>query len=137
MPRRELFTRLREIATERLTDDVRSRLPDTLVPIQQTVDGWFCVDESGTVVHVLATDGAADEVIDYQRATALIGCLSRRCPLASFLLPRPDDAATICPGCQGTGVPSGAPDHLLDDLVCTCGGLGWLSSAHEHAYKSE
>jgi hypothetical protein len=50
-------------------------------------------------------------------------------PELQFLLPtRPSDAID-CPDCQGTGrlkFPQKS-EHLADKLVCSCGGLGWLS----------
>src|SRR6478735_9897548 len=94
-----------------------------LIPIEQTEDGWFCLVANGHVAHV-DEYGANDESIrSNERATALIGNLAVRFPLATWFVPRAA-VAIPCPACVGTGQVIGVPAHLK--VVCQCGGLGWL-----------
>jgi hypothetical protein len=98
-----------------------------LAPIEQSVDGWFCLLRDGRVAHVNDA-GAALEVVDsLAQATALIGRLAVQLPLATWFLPRVD-RGEVCPDCCGTGVVSGLPDDLRTKIVCRCGGLGWVPS---------
>lgn len=49
--------------------------------------------------------------------------------LASLIPPRPTTAHT-CPDCQGTGrlrIP-GLAESVLDNVICSCGGVGWIDS---------
>jgi hypothetical protein len=45
--------------------------------------------------------------------------------LRPFLPVRPADAP-ICTSCSGTGIASGLPQELGEQVVCLCGGSGWL-----------
>ncbi len=41
---------------------------------------------------------------------------------------RPGDYG--CPSCAGTGRVRGLPARTEDNLICTCGGLGWLPAGY-------
>lgn len=40
----------------------------------------------------------------------------------------PDRPADVreCESCRGTGIVTGLPNNLVTDVICYCGGLGWL-----------
>jgi hypothetical protein len=51
---------------------------------------------------------------------------SKRYPeLEQFIPPRPS-AAKTCPHCHGTGVAPEAASLGIGNIVCYCGGLGWV-----------
>lgn len=126
MTRSSIFRRLRELA---LTgQDIIHEVDDALIPIEQTIDGWFCLTAEGIVVHVQDTTRER-EAVALRLATALIGKLSRRVPLATCFMP-PPESPTICEGCRGTGalLDSTGGERPSDVFTCECGGLGWLQS---------
>jgi|SRR5205809_4631610 len=47
---------------------------------------------------------------------------SKRFPAISGLAPVRDDSARVCPSCGGSGKLASVPDNI----VCECGGLGWV-----------
>ena len=50
---------------------------------------------------------------------------SRRYPAISRLAPTRTSTSEVCPTCKGTGVIRPG----LPNIVCSCGGLGWVPSA--------
>lgn len=48
-------------------------------------------------------------------------------PQLRRLIPKRPPDATTCDACQGAGIIPDLPAHLKD-LVCKCGGIGWLPS---------
>jgi hypothetical protein len=121
-----LFGRLRELAWATIGDNADSTIRDSdLVPIEQTQDGWFCLLRGGQVVHV-ETAGKRREIVEARdRATALVGSLARRFPLATWFVPRAEHV-DLCPSCHGSGIAPGVPAPLQAQIVCRCGGLGWV-----------
>ncbi len=117
-----LFARLRELTLEQLVDCpswVRSR--SDAVPIEQTVDGWYCLLGSGVVAHL--AEGVGDETESDRRSVALVGSLAMRIPLATWFL-RCVSNAVVCEHCAGAGSPRGLDEPTVR-LTCSCGGLGW------------
>jgi hypothetical protein len=47
---------------------------------------------------------------------------SRRFPSISALAPARDTSARVCPSCGGSGKVASVPENI----VCECGGLGWV-----------
>jgi hypothetical protein len=52
---------------------------------------------------------------------------SKKYPELKELIVKPADAR-VCPSCGGTGVEPNAASHNLSNVVCYCGGLGWVPS---------
>ena len=82
-----------------------------VVPIEQTDDGWFCLLRSVQVAHVNSTGKDKELVEAGDRATALVGSLARRFPLATRFVPR-TESVKLCPTCNGTGTVPGLPEEL-------------------------
>ena len=51
---------------------------------------------------------------------------SRRYPELAALVPARPETARTCPHCEGTGEESYTREHGISNIVCYCGGLGWL-----------
>jgi len=66
-----------------------------VVPIKHTQDAWICLLRDGHVAH-LDINGANIEFVQARdRATALVGRLAVRFPLATWFVPRADHACTL------------------------------------------
>lgn len=50
---------------------------------------------------------------------------SKKYPELGVLIERRDDAR-VCPHCEGTGIAPFAMELKADNIVCYCGGLGWI-----------
>jgi hypothetical protein len=98
--------------------------PDA-APIEQTIDGWYCLLRDGAVVHSETTAAGTQVVASTpQQAAALVGALITRFPIATWFLPA-RGAAEKCSHCAGTGSVIGLPEDLRRQVVCECGGIGW------------
>ena len=120
-----IFGRLREQILQIRGETMPPHGP-LLAPIEQTVDGWFCLQEAGNVVHWSPATGEVEPVADAARRASLIGRLAVQFPLATWFLPA-GAAARVCRTCAGEGRVPGLPDELRDKVVCECGGLGWTA----------
>jgi hypothetical protein len=124
-----LFDQLRSIVLGAIGDTPRTLVQQRdLVPIEQTVDGWFCLARGGEVVHVDDAGAGRESVAPKERVTALLGSLAGRFPLATWFVPR-SEGADICPRCHGTGRVPRLPADLSKRIVCRCGGLGWIPTS--------
>jgi hypothetical protein len=81
----------------------------------------------GEVVHVDGRGQSQEPISPATLATALIGKLAIRYPLASAFVPKAE-RAKVCPGCGGTGVVAELPEQLRTGVACQCGGIGWFRS---------
>jgi hypothetical protein len=99
--------------------------PD-LVPIEGSWAGdgaYICLHRSGEV-GLLAAAGRFDPSGTFGVSkTALIGSLARRVALASWFVPKCTNPE-VCSFCQGTGKTG---NDQLANVVCNCGGLGWIA----------
>jgi hypothetical protein len=43
-----------------------------------------------------------------------------------FLAPVRPHQAVVCLACEGTGILRDVPPDIAKNVICTCGGLGWL-----------
>ena len=56
---------------------------------------------------------------------------SKKYPELKSLLPHRPPNATVCPYCQGTGYPTSALGSNIENIVCYCGGAGWVPECYE------
>jgi hypothetical protein len=100
-------------------------LPD-LVPIEGSWNGdrtYICLHRSGEVGLLDAKGRFDPEATFAVSKSALIGSLARRVALASWFVPR-SAHPEVCRSCNGTG----KTEHgQLANVVCNCGGLGWVA----------
>jgi hypothetical protein len=96
------------------------------LPVIWDIGGVVLLTPDAKVLDVGWDDRAPTENADpLARNRALFQGARRFPPLASFVPPRPADART-CPHCNGTGTPIDIPAATRGNLICFCGGAGWL-----------
>ena len=78
---------------------------------------FFAWDDPEKVEPVRAADDHDRRMVHAARAEG-----SRRFPGISGLAPVRDAGARVCPSCGGSGKLAAGPDNV----VCECGGLGWV-----------
>jgi hypothetical protein len=101
-----------------------ARVPD-LIPIEQSAEGWFCLASDGAILHCDEGGDHRENINARAQAIAFIGKLIVAVPLATAFLPGIGDVG-LCPSCEGLGKVKGLPDTLVGQVVCQCGGLGWI-----------
>jgi hypothetical protein len=96
-----------------------------ILPLLLDWGGCFAVRPSGEIVSFAwdTPDELRVEVDPRIRNMAIYQGSEKYPALREFIPTRPIDAVQ-CPHCQGKGKPPEA--ELIDNLVCYCGGLGWL-----------
>lgn len=55
---------------------------------------------------------------------------SKKYPALSFLIPPRPPTAHTCPDCQGTGRITALPEQITEQVICSCGGVGWVDPPH-------
>ena len=105
-----------------------------MLPVMGDFMGYWGLWTNGGLVFVPDDDSAhCEPVAGYPAERSSIhvalAIASRRYPaLAPFCPQRPHDAVS-CKSCDGHGRIPGAPDNI----ICECGGLGWLPPGLERA----
>lgn len=100
---------------------------ENVLPILVDMGGIVAINAEGDVVSFTFDDLCQPKIENDPRIrniTFFQG--SRKYPeLKGFLpLKSPDDQ--VCPHCQGTGLAPSTISQRADNLVCYCGGLGWI-----------
>lgn len=97
------------------------------LPVTMDMGGGFALSVTGEVLSFLWDDLERSEVVEdarLRRIALYLGSL-KYSELAPFVPDRPSEAVP-CPHCHGAGGVAGLPQEL-DNIVCYCGGLGWLA----------
>jgi hypothetical protein len=101
-----------------------------VLPLWTDMGGCIALRPSGQLVFFAWDDpeklepvGAA-EAHDLRMVHAARAVGSRRFPSIAGLAPVRDSSARVCPFCGGSGKLVFVPDNI----VCECGGLGWVPS---------
>src|SRR5207245_720042 len=107
-----------------------ARLHEVL-PLWTDMGGCIALQPSGQLVFFAWDDpekvqpvGAAG-AHDRRMVHAARAVGSRRFPSIAGLAPVRDSGARVCPSCGGSGKLVSVPDNI----VCECGGLGWVPSS--------
>jgi hypothetical protein len=87
---------------------------------------------AGDIVVVDSDDGSPDRpATERERRFALFQAIDPYPELLSLLPARPPEART-CSGCLGTGInPFSLTNPSLRNVICECGGAGWVKDAEE------
>lgn len=99
------------------------------LPLLLEASGFLALRLDGHVI-TADWDSEAEVKIETNRRIIDLALLRgvRRYPdlgLEQFL-PKKPESPTPCPHCAGTGVEPYAAKHRIPNVVCSCGGLGWI-----------
>jgi len=98
-----------------------------VLPLVNDFMGCWALDMAGRLVFFAwdtpaEVEPVSDHPMDAVGANAALALGSARFPALAVIRPvRPADAVP-CTTCDGTGRLTGVPDNV----ICACGGLGWL-----------
>jgi hypothetical protein len=99
----------------------------------------FTINSNGEIISFAFSLTANDKIVAFPwdkseeprvesdlrlRNNALFGG-SKKYPELAALIEKPDDAR-LCPHCGGSGKDPYAEKLNVDNIVCYCGGLGWI-----------
>ena len=100
---------------------------NSLVPLMYDMSGFFAINATGTILAFSFDDlDHPTPVVESRLVNTILKQGSRTFPELDGLLPRRPDNSKDCSYCLGTGVAPAA--RLLNEpnIVCFCGGLGWI-----------
>lgn len=113
---------------------------ERVLPLVTDMGGVIAINARGDVVTFPFDTNAEGDVVAYPlnkwatpraeldpriRNTALFQG-SKKYPELIALVPSKPDGSHVCPDCGGTGIEPNAAKLKLDNIICYCGGLGWL-----------
>lgn len=100
-----------------------------VLPLTFDMSGCFAIRANGEIVSFLF-DNQHELRVETDpriRNMALFQGSKRYPELAAMIPPKPDDAIE-CSRCDGTGIEKTTAKLGLENVVCYCGGLGWIPS---------
>ena len=98
-----------------------------VIPLFNDFEGCWALAMSGQLVF-FAWEGpsdlqpVSDTPVDLLGSHVALAVGSRRYPALKSIRPERTPESIPCTSCDGSGKIAGAPDNLM----CACGGLGWL-----------
>lgn len=104
-----------------------------LLPLSLDMGGFAALKSDGTVVVVVWDEEPVIEhpVVSVKERDICLYVGSKRYPILARLLPERDPGSRVCPICEGTGKHPLAVQARIDNLLCSCGGFGWLPDSWE------
>lgn len=130
---------LSEQITQRLTDFVYESGPHGLIdlarivaqlnalPLKLDMGGAFAIRPDGQIISFV-WDQEEDYQIENDRRICNIALFagSKKYPELEQLIPSRSQDDMECPHCKGTGTEPVCAELGVDNIVCYCGGLGWI-----------
>jgi hypothetical protein len=124
---------------QRLTDFVDDGGPDgpidlgrivsqlDALPLMLDMGGAVAIRPDGEIISFV-WDKEEDYQVENDRRICNIALFagSKKYPELKQLIPSRDQDDVECPHCNGTGTLSINADLGVDNIVCYCGGLGWI-----------
>jgi hypothetical protein len=103
---------------------------ERVLPLVTDMGGVIAINVRGDIV-IFPFDVNAEKVTpkvgqDLRIRNMALFQGSKKYPELIALVPSKPDDSHICPDCGGTGVEPNAAKLKLDNVICYCGGLGWL-----------
>ena len=99
---------------------------EDVLPLFCDMGGVFTITIDGEIRSFLWDDTSHGEVESDLRIRNLVLFQgSKKYPGLEVLIKKPDDAR-VCAHCGGTGIAPFAVNLKADNIVCYCGGLGWI-----------
>lgn len=104
------------------------------LPVVFDMGGVYCIKPDGKIISAIWDDTESwREETDPRICNIAVFQGSKKYPELCELVPeRPEDAIT-CSYCNGSGVEPMAIQLNTDNIVCYCGGLGWIPNQHENS----
>ncbi len=105
---------------------------DRVIPILIDWGGFHALGLDGQVYVYLFDDnfylaGAQGKIEPLQRYRNTVYYLaSKKYPELNHLNPVRQDTDRTCPFCDGSGIVDDIPDSIRNNVLCYCGGLGWI-----------
>lgn len=126
----QIELRLRECLADSTPDELNLRevvAKFGALPLALDWGGAFAIRPDGEIIMYL-WDPPHDLRIEHDTRLRNIALFqgSLRYPELKVLVPARPDNAPECHSCKGTGIPPEVKKYGLQNLVCYCGGLGWL-----------
>jgi len=124
---------------QRLTDFVDESGPDSLVdlgrvvsklnalPLMLDMGGALAIRPDGQIIS-FCWDKEEDYQVENDRRICNIALFagSKKYPELKQLIPSKSQDDVECPHCKGTGIDPFSVELGVDNIVCYCGGLGWI-----------
>ena len=101
----------------------------SVLPLFLDMGGCYCIRPNGEIVSFLWDK---PDKLDVETNTRIQNIVlfqgAKKYPELKELLPVRLPDAIECPHCKGTGTLQGLAEHgvTLKNIVCYCGGIGWL-----------
>jgi hypothetical protein len=99
---------------------------ESVLPLFCDMGGVLAINVSGEIRAFLWDDllhGQLESDLRIRNLALFQG--SKKYPELAALIEKPDDFR-VCPHCGGSGRTPYAEKLKVDDIVCYCGGLGWI-----------
>jgi hypothetical protein len=98
-----------------------------LLPLSLDTGGFAALKPDGNVVTVLWDEPTTERPVASARQRDIaLSVGAQRYPVVKRLLPKRQAVSETCRVCGGTGKHPLAAKVGVDNIVCSCGGLGWL-----------
>jgi hypothetical protein len=136
----QISLELSEQIKQRLTDFVDESGPDDLrriaselnaLPLRLDMGGVYAIRPDGQIISV-CWDKEEDYQVENDRRICNIALFagSKKYPELKQLIPLRSQDDVECPHCNGTGTLAINAELGVDNIVCYCGGLGWIPKEH-------
>jgi hypothetical protein len=111
-------------------DEIASKL--SLLPLSLDMGGFAAMKADGSFVTIAWDHPMTERPIVSARVRDIsLSVGSQRYPALARLLPKREPGSEVCSVCGGTGKHPLVEQAGIDNIVCSCGGLGWLPSYWE------
>jgi hypothetical protein len=98
-----------------------------VLPLLFGIDGGHGIRIDGEIIKYLVEDPQAWEIESDERIRKIaLFQGSKLYEEMGELLPRRDSTSQVCPQCNGSGTPPGISSQEQGNVICYCGGLGWI-----------
>ena len=112
------------LAQQRTMRELATRLD--VLPLACDALAFFALRRDGAVVSIDFEDGAVQLWDDIRVRDVMIAQGTKAYPELRMLLPARTTASLVCRECEGTGRARHEGQPLAANVVCWCGGLGWI-----------
>lgn len=122
---------LRRYIAETMLDDPEIKqlaIKENALPLFIDIGGVYAIRTNGEVIVIpwKEDEGQTLVIEDKRIRNTVLFQGSKRYPELERLTPVKALNAQTCPVCHGTGIEPFSARHNLNNIVCYCGGLGWV-----------